>query len=263
MKIFYRVGNTESNQGLWYDMQGNFTGLIHDKYKFCKNNGLPMPFDKNICGYLSAVDNLDDLFAWVTHKDIAKLKKHGYRVLEYRADDYKFYNGHWLINQHTSVVNQIIDELPAKKKEINPHGWFFQYLQTVGDDDKDEARKAIVFDYSGGKTESLSELYALYPRFYNKMKTDLLSAINNKPQKPKADDGLDIHRKRLIAAIFETLEDQDIKGKSFDYVKSVACKAANVDRFNDIPLPTLKSLYRKFGEKNLNSQVKELISATI
>ncbi|HML64672.1 MAG TPA: hypothetical protein PKC55_07575 [Dysgonomonas sp.] len=145
--------------------------------------------------------------------------------------------------------------------KINPHGWFFEYIKQVGDDEKDEARKALVYDYSGGKTESLSEMYAVYPRFYNKMKSDLLSAIQ--PQKPKNDEGLDLHRKRLIAAIYESLEDQGIKCKPFEYVKSVACKAANVDRFNDIPLPTLKSLYRKFGEKNLNTQVKGLINATI
>lgn len=151
-------------------------------------------------------------------------------------------------------------------KTRNPHGWLFQYLQTVGDDDLEAARKALVFDYSNGNTESLSEMYAVYPRFYNKMKADLLSAINNKSQKAKSDNDLDIHRKRLMAAIFETLEDQGIKGKDFNYVKSVACKAAHVDRFNDIPLATLKSLYRKFGEKNLNkfdAQVKNLISETI
>lgn len=153
-----------------------------------------------------------------------------------------------------------------EKIKNNPHGWFFQYIQTVGDDDKDEARKAIVFDYSDGKTESLSELYAVYPKRYRKMKSDLIAATSRIQRKPNNAHPLDIHRKRLMASIFELLEDQGIKGKSFEYVKSVACKAANVDRFNDIPLPTLKSLYRKFGEKNLNKyddQVKELISATI
>ena len=148
----------------------------------------------------------------------------------------------------------------ATTKTRNPHGWFFRYLQTIGDEDTDEARKALVHDYSGGKTESLSELYDKHPRLYQKMRNTL------SPVQRQVSDPLDIHRKRLMASIFERLEDQGIKGKSFDYVKSVACKAANVDRFNDIPLPTLKSLYRKFGEKNLNKyddQVKELISATI
>lgn len=145
-------------------------------------------------------------------------------------------------------------------KTRNPHGWLFQYLQTVGDDDLEAARKALVFDYSNGKTESLSELYEKHPRLYQKMRNTL------SPAKKRTDNPLDIHRKRLMAAIFETLEDQGIKGKDFNYVKSVACKAAQVDRFNDIPLAILKSLYRKFGEKNLNkfdAQVKNLISETI
>lgn len=28
-KVFYRVANTENEQGLWYDFKGKFTGLIH------------------------------------------------------------------------------------------------------------------------------------------------------------------------------------------------------------------------------------------
>ena len=30
-KTFYRVANTETEQGLWYDFKGQFTGLIHSK----------------------------------------------------------------------------------------------------------------------------------------------------------------------------------------------------------------------------------------
>lgn len=147
--------------------------------------------------------------------------------------------------------------------KTNPHGWLFAYLQPISADAQElaENRKALVKDYSGGKTESLSELYNKHPRLYAKMRTALST-----PKDKRSDDSLDIHRKRLMAAIFERLEDQGIKGKTYDYVKSVACKAAQVDRFNDIPLPTLQSLYRKFGEKNLNKyddQVKELISTTI
>ena len=47
-KIFYRVANNQTEQGLWYDFAGNFTGLIHSKFDFCLNTKLPMPFDKEI-----------------------------------------------------------------------------------------------------------------------------------------------------------------------------------------------------------------------
>ena len=60
---------------------------------------------------------------------------------------------------------------------------------------------------------------------------------------------LDKARKRLMAAIFSNLERRKYKPDA-EYVKRVACKAANVGRFNDIPLETLKALYRRFGEKN-------------
>ena len=72
-KIFYRVSNTETNQGLWYDMEGNFTGLIHTKFNFCLNHELPMPYDKEIVGWLSTTDELDALLHWFTKEDIIEL----------------------------------------------------------------------------------------------------------------------------------------------------------------------------------------------
>ena len=102
MKNFYRVSNLETQQGLWYDMQGNFTGLIHDKFNFCMNYKLPMPFNPEIVGWLSATDSLEDLFLWFSEEDIQKLENYGYFIAEYETEDYKFHENHWLINQRTS-----------------------------------------------------------------------------------------------------------------------------------------------------------------
>ena len=107
-RTFYRVGNLETNAGLWYDMEGNFTGLIHDRFAFCKNSTLPMPFDENVRGYLSAVETLDELWAWFTQEDVERLAEYGYRVQEYRSADYKLHNGHWLISQTDSVLQRIL-----------------------------------------------------------------------------------------------------------------------------------------------------------
>lgn len=43
-KLFYRVG-TDTKEGLWYDKDGKFTGLIHDKFKWCFASALQMPFE--------------------------------------------------------------------------------------------------------------------------------------------------------------------------------------------------------------------------
>ena len=103
-KIFYRVGNLETEQGLWYDVNGKFTGLIHDKYDFCTNSELPMPFDPDVVGWLSATDKLETLFFWFTKEDIAQLEEHDYNILVYEATEYREYENHWLIKQDTSVV---------------------------------------------------------------------------------------------------------------------------------------------------------------
>ena len=44
MTKFYRVCNISTKQGLWYDTQGEFTGLIHGDFNFCLNNQLKMVY---------------------------------------------------------------------------------------------------------------------------------------------------------------------------------------------------------------------------
>lgn len=106
MKTFYRVSNIETQQGLWYNMQGEFTGLIHDKFNFCKNNELKMDFDPEIVGYLSATPDLDSLFNWFTKEDILKLQEHNYFIHEFETEDYKFYDRfqHHVINKEKSKI---------------------------------------------------------------------------------------------------------------------------------------------------------------
>lgn len=105
-KEFYRVANTATNQGLWYDADGTFTGLIHNEFKFCTNNELQMPFDKDIVGWLSATEKLEELWFWFTKEDIEQLERHGWFITIYEAEKYRFHNNHWVICQETSIVKQ-------------------------------------------------------------------------------------------------------------------------------------------------------------
>ncbi|MDH6310566.1 hypothetical protein M2451_003344 [Dysgonomonas sp. PFB1-18] len=137
----------------------------------------------------------------------------------------------------------------------NPHKWLFAHLQTAhGYDDINEARAALVFEYSDGKTSSLSELYNKYPKLYQRMRRDLSA------QQKKDTDQLDPARKRLIAAIFGNLEHRRITA-DMAYVKGIACRAAKEERFNDIPLNVLKNLYNRFKNKNLQNELDELLTS--
>jgi len=115
MKKFYRVCNPESEQGLWYDFKGNFTGLIHDKFDFCTNHKLEMPFDDDLVGWLSATDSLDDLWQWFSKEDILELQKHGWYIHEYEVIDYRWYEKfqHYVINQSTS---RVLRKIPLEPK---------------------------------------------------------------------------------------------------------------------------------------------------
>jgi hypothetical protein len=108
MKIFYRVCNPNSYQGLWYSYDGQFTGLIHDQFKFCKNNELQMDFDEELVGWLSATDSLESLYQWFTQEDIKELQKHGWYIHEFEVEEYKFYDKfqHYVICQKTSKIKK-------------------------------------------------------------------------------------------------------------------------------------------------------------
>jgi len=105
-KTFYRVCNENTKQGLWYNYDGSFTGLIHDKFNFCKNTELKMDFDPELVGWLSATNKLEDLWAWFSEDDIKELQKHDWYIYKYMVDDYKFYDRfqHYVISQETSKV---------------------------------------------------------------------------------------------------------------------------------------------------------------
>lgn len=106
MKKFYRVCNTQTQQGLWYRFDGIFLGLIHAEFSFCKHKNLMMDFDEELVGWLSATDTLESLYEWFPKKDIKKLQKHGWFIHVYETDDYKFYEKfqHLVINQNKSKL---------------------------------------------------------------------------------------------------------------------------------------------------------------
>lgn len=110
VKEFYRVCHKETLQGLWYDFSGDFTGLIHEQFKFCLNNQLKMDFDEELVGWLSATDSLDTLCNWFPKEDIIILQKYNFFIFEFEAIESKFYDKfqHWVINQKTSVPKKMI-----------------------------------------------------------------------------------------------------------------------------------------------------------
>lgn len=134
-KLFWRVCNTKTKQGLWYDFNGTFTGLIHDRFKFCMNSTLKMDFDDELVGYLSATDVYDDLFKWFSKEDILKLQARGWFIHEYTTEDYKFYDRfqHYVINQNNSkLVKKIILPYPQKESVDDSDTYYDNYVDGKG-----------------------------------------------------------------------------------------------------------------------------------
>lgn len=71
---------------------------------------------------------------------------------------------------------------------------------------------------------------------------------------------LDAARKRLIAAIFAWRRAMG-KTAEMNEVKAIACRAAQADRFNAIPLERLRSLYSAFVKKRKDLAFVEKMTA--
>lgn len=99
-----------------------------------------------------------------------------------------------------------------------------------------EQRGEIIYNFTGGRTSSARDLT---PTEINGLSEALKSTA-----KPNQKD-LDKKRKRLLAAIFGVFKMFNQK-PTMEYVKGMACRAAKVKSFNDIPPARLTSLYNAF-----------------
>ncbi len=117
---------------------------------------------------------------------------------------------------------------------------------------KDVIKEGLVYEHSGGRTTSLSEMYTKYPREYSLM----IEAMKGTPEqrKNRYEDSADLARKRVIAAICQwvdklgyTFESQEAKVR---YVIGIACRAANCGNFNAIPESRLSAIYNLYCKRN-------------
>lgn len=78
-------------------------------------------------------------------------------------------------------------------------------------------------------------------------------------QQPKLVE-MDKYRKRLIAAIFAWRKAMG-DPSSMNEVKAIACRAAQANHFNAIPLERLRSLYNAFTNKSKDMDFVEQLTA--
>jgi hypothetical protein len=90
--LLYRVGNTKTNLGCWYDDEGRSTGIIHTL-----SDGpakvLPMGwhpiFSSDYRRWISATDRLADIARWFSRRDMTELLERGYALEEIAVSSYR------------------------------------------------------------------------------------------------------------------------------------------------------------------------------
>lgn len=88
----YRVGKRIGQDGLWYDKDGNKTGLIH---KLKEGNAKHLPMDKHPIfrsdGYnwISTTDTIEMLPKWFSENDMKELIPQNYEVFKIDVSEYR------------------------------------------------------------------------------------------------------------------------------------------------------------------------------
>lgn len=152
-------------------------------------------------------------------------------------------------------VKSIKDMAAKTRKKRSTHALFWELLkQTKGYQEqyKDVIKEGLVYNYSSGKTSSLSEMYSKYPGEYSLMIENMKGSGKQKAQ--RYDQSLDKERKRIIAAICAYVDKCKYVFPSpaakVEYAKAIAARAANCAYFNGIPLSRLRAVYAEWRNKN-------------
>ncbi len=144
--------------------------------------------------------------------------------------------------------------MKTTKKKHN-HALFWTLLKQIpgyNEAYKEVIKESVVSEASGGRTESLSELYEKYPREYCLMIEKLKG--DSRERQARYDAKQELARRQVIAVICAGLDKRGYKFESAErkvaYAKGVACNASNCGRFNAIPLSRLQAIYNDWKKKN-------------
>lgn len=120
--ILYRIQNKETKDGMWYNSDGTYNGIIKEL-----SDGLsadaPMPEDqyrnKNNKQWISSVPLLNYLFEWFSMKDIIELKERGYGLYEIKCSDYrKISKTEYIFRREDIIYEEELDIDILKEKRV-------------------------------------------------------------------------------------------------------------------------------------------------
>lgn len=145
--------------------------------------------------------------------------------------------------------------MAAKKVENVSHALFWSLIKNIEgycEAYKETIKESIVFEHSGEKTTSLSEMWNKYPKQYCKMLEALKG--DSRQRNCRYEENRDKLSKRTIAAICSWLDKQGYEYPSpaakIAYAKVVACRAASCGSFNKIPESKLTAIYNLYCKYN-------------
>ena len=95
----YRV--EDDSGSLWYNKDGEYTGKILE-HGVLNALDYAMPHDPAHLGYRCAVGSVKEIGDYLGEIEFITLLRKGYDIVIYEAENYKPYNGYWLMCENTS-----------------------------------------------------------------------------------------------------------------------------------------------------------------
>ena len=111
-KWLYRLESLSPQNGLWYDLDGNYVWGIA-AMEGCQTKDLPMGYDPRYCKdgkhWFSSCSNKEDLLHWYSLEDAEKLIANGFVFTRYLAQDYTEYPLETVFLKETALKREVID----------------------------------------------------------------------------------------------------------------------------------------------------------
>lgn len=112
MTIIFRIENQQSNQGLWYDKNGNYSPFINSLPN-AKCKDLPMDFDPTYqdggLQWLSGCSDMQQLRSWFSEQDLIYLSNAGYNLYRFEVSDFRQVPGHVIFTRERVIETSKID----------------------------------------------------------------------------------------------------------------------------------------------------------
>jgi len=115
--IVYRIEHKDTENGMWYNKDGSYNGLIHELSN-AQAKDFPMDYDEkySLKNLISGVKDFNQLLEWFSRRDIEELMERGYQIYKFIAKEYEVEDTQVLFRKYPNMQRELISLAGVKNE---------------------------------------------------------------------------------------------------------------------------------------------------